>query len=375
MKILVLNYEFPPLGGGAGDVAKALCREYAARGHEVKVITSWYTGLPRHERIDGYEVHRVRACRRHRERSDFIQMGCYVLGAFPALMHMCRTWRPDVIHSHFLLPTTLLAFAAWGIFRIPYIITLHGGDVPSHLPEQTSSVFRLVKPVAGLIGSHATCIAAVSEGLCRLAGDDFPRLRTRIVHIGNGVHTEGPPRGEKFPVPTFLFVGRLSPEKNLPFLMEAMARIRSRYRFILAGDGPERKTVESLIVRHNLQDTVLLKGWVERPEIQELMRGSHFLVLPSAREGMPMVVLQAYACGLPVIATRIPGLETLVEHGRTGFLLDPGDSAGLAEILQEVCDNPALSANMSASCYETAVTRYPWEKSAQAYLSHMERRP
>ena len=188
MRILVLNYEFPPLGGGAGDVTRALSHEYAKKGHSVNVITSYYKTLPRYELKGEYEVYRVRAFRKYAEKSNIFQMFCFLIGAFALFIKICREWRPDIIHSHFLVPTSFLAYVGWKRYKIPYIVSLHGGDIPTFISKQTASVFVFVKRFAELFGKNAQKMIAVSGNLELLAKSDYKELSQNIIHIDNGVN-------------------------------------------------------------------------------------------------------------------------------------------------------------------------------------------
>ena len=368
MKILIINYEFPPLGGGAGDVTKALSHEYSKKGHSVKVITSHYKTLPRHELISGYEVYRVNAFRKHIEKSNIFQMFCFLIGAFRLFNKICKEWRPDIIHSHFLVPTSLLAYFGWKRYRIPYIVSLHGGDIPSFISKQTAFVFIFVKRFAELFGRNAKKLIAVSESLEMMAKSDYNKLKQNIIHIDNGVYMNTCGIQKKFKIPTFLFVGRLSIQKNLIFLIKALSNVKKDFNLIILGDGPERTKLEGLLRKNKRSDNVEFRGWVSRKMVAEYMQRSHFLVLPSLAEGMPIAGLQAYSFGLPIIGTRVTGLNDFIKDGKSGYLVELGNEIELSELISTLCDHSEKSLEMSDYCLGLVRQKYDWSIIADKYL-------
>lgn len=370
MKILVLNYEFPPLGGGAGDVTRELCAEYARQGHEVKVLTSGFRGLPARQTANGFEIIRVPAFRKYQEKSNVFQMACYLTGALPSLMCLCKKWKPDVVHSHFLMPTSVLAWMGNVVFSIPYLITLHSGDIPSFMPEKTR-LYKIIKPVAQKIGMRAGCITALTDTLREMATGDFPAFADKIQVIPNGCSRIEQLQGTKNTKTTFLVVGRLSYEKNVKFLLNSLKGIQQDFQVVILGDGPEKAALEHLAHSNNLQDCVVFKGWSSRDAVQEAMQTAHFLIIPSLKEGMPVALLQAYGAGLPVIATRVPGLEELVQDGITGFLVELNDCKQLRQVIEVACTRPSVHTEMSRNCRHMS-RQLRWPVIARRYVDCLQ---
>ena len=121
MKILVLCYEYPPLGGGGGRVAKTVAEQLAARGHEVRVQTAGMRHLPARETIGGVDVFRTFAFRAREDRCSVPEMGLFCVTSLRPTLRHCREWKPDVIHAHFAMPTALLAWAARRRTGVPYV--------------------------------------------------------------------------------------------------------------------------------------------------------------------------------------------------------------------------------------------------------------
>jgi glycosyltransferase involved in cell wall biosynthesis len=142
-----------------------------------------------------------------------------------------------------------------------------------------------------------------------------------------------------------LFVGRLADVKGVPLLLEAFVRIRARYpkaKLTLVGDGPERSSLQARAMALGLDNAVEFLGYCTQQEVAEQMNMADFLVLPSFAEGLPVVLMEALASGIPVIATSVAGVSELVHDGKTGLLVPSGDIEGLEEALDRLLGDPDL---------------------------------
>ncbi|MCD4652230.1 MAG: glycosyltransferase family 4 protein, partial [Candidatus Cloacimonetes bacterium] len=229
MRLLLLNFEYPPLGGGASYQTKLLARQFAAAGHDVVILTSHGKGLPLYEYINGVHIYRVWAFRRHISRSSIVQMLAFVkMAFFPAiLLHKARKF--DAVLCFFLLPNGILAWMLKKFLKIPYIISLRGGDVPSATPEEIRWLHRLLKPVSRMVAKNADAIFAVSDDLAEIARKDFPGLPIPIGAINNAVEAPLPLPISRPEITTYLFVGRLTPQKNLHKLLTAFSSIKTSF--------------------------------------------------------------------------------------------------------------------------------------------------
>ncbi len=323
MRILVLNYEFPPVGGGGGRTAATLCAALAERDHELKVITSMAPNLARSETLDGYQVLRVQAGRRSRFRASFASMAGFVAGALLPAIRMARSWRPDVIHAHFAVPTGVLAFPLSKITRIPYVLTVHLGDVPGGVPQKTDRWFRFVFPFTPPIWKGASNVVAVSKHTKALA---LRHYAVDIEVIPNGVQLRSGAAKQVSDPPRLIFAGRFQSQKNLPMLVELLAKVRDMpWQCELLGDGPDRQIVEELIQRHDLGSRVNLLGWVDGAVVEERLEASDLLLLTSRSEGFPVIGVQALASGLAIVASSVGGLPELVEGDVNGRLCAADD--------------------------------------------------
>ncbi|MFQ5943721.1 MAG: glycosyltransferase family 4 protein [Anaerolineales bacterium] len=327
-----MNYEFPPIGGGGGRASAELIRALIDRGHELRLITSRAEKLPPREQHDGFQIIRVATGRRSLYRASFNSMARYVLSGLRPGLSQVREWRPEVIHAHFAVPTGALAYALRRLTGVPYVLTAHLGDVPGGVPEKTTRWFRIVGPMTPAIWRRAAFVAAVSEYTRELAAR---RYAVPVVVIPNGLTL--PPESDPEPdrPPRLIFAGRFQPQKNLPFLVEALAKVSDLdWSCSLVGDGPEMSVVADRIKAHGLETRVELPGWLSPDGVEALLHESDLLVMPSLSEGLPVVGVQALAYGVAIAASRAGGLTELVDDGSNGCLSDIGDLNQFADSLR-----------------------------------------
>lgn len=354
VRILVVNYEYPPVGGGGGRVAEDLCRGLTERGHSLRVVTSHVSGLERNEVRDGVEIVRAFAGRKRLEGCTPFQMATYLPGAVGRTLYDLATWRPDVMHVHFAVPSGPVAWFAHQVSHVPYVLTAHLGDVPGGVPEQTDRMFRLIKPMTTPIWNAAAHVTAVSEFTRRLAEQAYGR---RVETVFNGVDVERCLPGEAAPPPCrrLLFAGRLSIQKNVLFLIDFLAEVRDLpWRLDMLGDGPLRSEVESRIAEHGLGDRIRLHGWVSPEDVERRMADGDVLLLPSLSEGLSVVGVRALAYGLAVLASDIGGNVDLVEPGRNGRLVPLTSTAAFADALRKMLADENRLAEMKRASRERA---------------------
>jgi glycosyltransferase involved in cell wall biosynthesis len=340
MRILVLNHEFPPVGGGGGRAAESICQVLAMRGHDVRVLTSHIKGQSRDERRDGYRIIRIPSLRTQAFRASLPSMFAYVLAGLWAGSRLIRLFQPDVIHVHFAVPAGALAWVLSKITRVPYVLTAHLGDVPGGVPEKTRDWFRWIFPFTRFVWHDASARVAVSEFTRGLA---LQHYREEILVIPNGVdvnlaesleiHTNNPP--------VIAFAGRFMEQKSPLRVVEVLNEINDiPWKCVMFGDGPLLEHVKHSISRYGLEDRFVLTGWIAPEEVMEWFGQSDILFMPSLSEGLPVVGVQALSKGLAIVASRVGGFVDLVDEDRNGHLLEPGDTAGFAAKIQSLLKNP-----------------------------------
>lgn len=365
-RLLLLNYEYPPLGGGAANATYFLARSLVALGHRVTVITS---GLGAEESChleQGVKVHRLRTGRAAPDRSTIGDMSRYILAAMRHAPRIAREENCEAAIAFFSIPSGLVA--RWLKLRsaLPYIVSLRGSDVPGHDPTLDRQ-HALTRPLRRAVLRRAVAVVANSESLAATsrAADPYP---VRI--IANGVDCvrfspapATPPAG-KFRV---LFVGRVHREKNLGLVIEHLPAL-PQVELHVAGDGAQRAELVARAVALRVAERVRWLGWQQKDALPALYRDAHALVNPSLYEGSPNVVLEAMASGLPVVASDTPGNRSVVRDGANGLLFSLDSPDALRAALARLAEDPVLAARLGAAGRAQAEREFSWIRTAESYL-------
>lgn len=165
--------------------------------------------------------------------------------------------------------------------------------------------------------------------------------------------------GEKRKLGSYaLFVGRLSPEKGMQTLLSAWTQMSQSYPLVVIGDGPLRESLEAEVAKRNIS-SVTFKGWLPRAQTIEAIKNSSFLVVPSLwYEGFPMTIAEAFACGTPVLCSKLGGMQEIVDDGRTGLHFEPGNATDLASKLTALLAQPGKIAQMGIAARWEYKSRY-----------------
>ena len=311
MRILVLNHEFPPIGGGGGRAAEDICRGLTKWGHEIKVLTAHIRGLPRAEERDGYYIIRLPSLRTQPYKASFLSMVAYILAGLWTGRRLIRSFKPEVIHAHFAVPAGALAWALSRITGIPYVLTVHLGDVPGGVPEKTSGWFRWVYPFTRRVWRDANRIVAVSEFTRQLAlqkykeqiqvipnGVDLSTLKPSLVHLNN------PPR--------IVFAGRFMAQKNPLQLVRTLKELKKlNWQCVMIGDGPLMQDVRRAVVESGLEDRFQFTGWIDPQDVLNWFDRSDILFMPHDPRVCRWLESRLWQRVWPSLQVRLAGSLTL----------------------------------------------------------------
>lgn len=246
------------------------------------------------------------------------------------------------LHNHFVDSSCTVAMLASEMTGIPFSFTLHG---PTELFEP--AIWRLDEKIAQASFSAFISHFARSQGM--LFSDPKHWNRMRIVHCGITPELYGTKREGQTPGKTLLFVGRLAAVKGVAILLQAFARLHESHpdaQLRLVGDGPERADLEAQAQALGLGDAVTFLGYLGQEDVAGELDGADLLVLPSFAEGVPVVLMEAMASRIPVVASRVAGVQELVEDGVSGHALPPGDIDTLVATLDGLLSDPSRRAAM-----------------------------
>jgi glycosyltransferase involved in cell wall biosynthesis len=386
MRILVLNYEYPPLGGGAAVATAALAQGLMERGIAVDVVTAGAepgierrsAGRPTEPLEEGsLTVYRVRSRRTGVHEAGMGDAASYLIAALPVIRRLLRIHKYDVVHVFFSLPTgALLPFL--GLRGTPVVVSLRGSDVPGYDPHNASlqRAHRLLAPLTRWIWRRADRVVAVCESLGRLALRTWPDLRYGVVPNGVDLALFHPAEPATRPLSKrirCLAVARLIERKGLGDLIQALALLeRGRFELEIVGGGADERVLRDLAAQLGVAEEVRFLGPLPRGEVAERYRAADLFTLPSSAEAFGNVFAEALASGLPIVGSATGGIPDLVEHGSNGLLVLPGDVHALAGAIRYLADDPELRTEMALRNRAKAEATLEWAQVTRRYLSIYE---
>jgi glycosyltransferase involved in cell wall biosynthesis len=373
MRILLINSEYPPVGGGASNASAFLARHLAELGQEVTVMTCQFSDLPSNEQQGDVRVWRIPARRKRQDSSGaFEQLIFLFIGSLWGIW-LARKWKPDVVLAFFGAPSGIVSLVLKVFFGIPYVVSLRGGDVPGFRPYDFALYHKLLGPILHVVWRKAAFVVANSEGLKDL-GQKFDS-KVKIQVIPNGVDVDRfNPAGRVWRPARLLIVGRVVYQKGIDILLNALAGLKElEWSLSVVGDGPKRKELETQTKDLGLANRVKFLGWRDKDQLTEIYRQGNLFVYPSRDEGMPNVVLEAMASGLPVLASQIAGNEELVVPPETGLLVPPEDVENLRNGLRQLIPDADQRQSMGYAGRERVTANYTWRKVSKRNLELLQR--
>lgn len=368
MRILVISHEFPPLGGGGANACYYLTKGYVEAGNEVTIITAHYEGLQYREIINGAIVLRVRAKRKNREHCSFSEMASYLLSAFPVINKLLKQQKFDICQVFFGVPSGPLGYWVKKRYKVPYVIRFGGGDIPG-FQERFTKVYKWISPFLKVIWRNADALVANSEGLQKMALGFYNKREVKI--IPNGVDTDYFKPSDRMNKDNseinILFVSRLIERKGLQFVIPGLKKIiensDKNIRLTVVGDGPYRGLLEEMALENDVTEHIFFEGYKNKTELLKYYHNADVLILPSQKEGMPNVVLEALACGLPVVMTPCEGAKELVDGN--GLVVRQQD---FVKTLGSLLHDEMSMKKMAAASRGKAVREFSWEGIVSKYI-------
>jgi L-malate glycosyltransferase len=362
MNIGIICY---PTYGGSGVVATELGEALAQRGHKIHLFST-----ARPFRLSGFTpnvfFHEVPVV-----HYALFEHTPYTLTLSSTLYEAIEFYGLDVIHAHYAIPHAASAYLAkqMGGGRPPIVTTLHGTDITlvgSH---------PAYAPVVKFTIDQSDCVTAVSQSLAdetreRIGVTREIRVIPNFVDLevykrrdGEVDRTVFAPDGE----PLIAHVSNFRPVKRMEDVVTAFIKLRRQIkcRMLLVGDGPDRNRAEIAAHRGGVQDDILFLG--NQVDVPDLLSVADAYLLPSETESFGLSALEAMACEVPVVATRVGGLPEVVADGECGFLCEVGDTDAMAERLRQLLTQPELSRRMGKAARQRALDLFPLDKVVSQY--------
>lgn len=382
MKILFLNYEYPPLGGGAANATHYILQEFSRMSEvEVHLVTSGMGDRYEKEHVGGSVfVHRlpIGKAKQNIHSQSLRDITVYSFRAFlfswNLLARAKKAGKPfEKTIAFFGVPCGALALFFRLYFNLPYIVSLRGSDVPGY-SEKYATLYIFFAPLIRLIWRKAALVVPNSKGLASLAAETAPTQNFTIIQNGVDTDSFAPDRHREHDgYFRILVVSRLTPRKGIRYLIRALAELKpakEKTELWIVGDGEERAVLERMAGECGVTDIVKFFGPVPHEHLSRYYGLADVFCLPSLNEGMSNTVLEALSAGLPIVATVTGGTEELVVEGENGFFVQQKSPGDIAEKLSLLCQDPELRTRMGEASRNRALGM-SWKITAEKFLSEI----
>jgi N-acetyl-alpha-D-glucosaminyl L-malate synthase BshA len=360
--------------GGSGIIATELGKRLASRGHRVHVLSS-DTPVRLVDYQPGLSFHRVEST-----SYPLFREPQYLLSLANKIVQVSRDERLDIVHAHYAIPHATAAYMARQILAaggpsVPRVVTtLHGTDITLLGGDRSYS------EIVAFSIQQSDAVTAVSQSL---KADTYQELNVsgeiRVIpnfidcsvyrrrEVGE-LRRKLAPKDEKI----VIHVSNFRPVKRVPVVVDVFARVRRQVpcRLLLVGDGPDLVEASRLARALDVADDVEFLG--EQEQVVPLLSAADAFLLPSTQESFGLAALEAMACRVPVVASRVGGLPEVIDDGETGFLHVPGDLSGMAASTLRLLTDAPLQAKMAQSARHAAKSRFCDDRIVPIYEAYYE---
>jgi len=368
MKILMLNYEFPPIGGGAANAHLCLLRQYADKSDlRVHVLTSAPApGTVTEKFSEHITIYKVGV---HKKTLHFWRKAEVIEWLVKAKIHYRRLLHEndyDLAHAFFGFPTGWLCYRS--AKKLPYIISLRGSDVPGR-HARLKLDYKILGPAFRGIWKKAAALVACSEGLKVRALRFLPSVSIEVIPNGVDLDSFCPAEtARKSDALRLLTVGRLSVTKRVQMLIDAVEilhRDGRKLHLTIVGGGQAEQELREIVSTRDLGEVIEMAGRVRAENMPQLYRDNDVFVSASMQEGMSNAMLEAMASGLPIVTTRCEGVEELIADN--GMVVEQANAQSIAEAVETLAGDQERYSRMRTAARKQA-EKFTWRNSANQYI-------
>ncbi len=372
----MLNYEFPPIGGGAANAHLALLKQYANCSNlKVDVLTSApETGFFAEKFSENITIYKVGLHKKDLHFWRKVEVIEWLLKAKSHYRTLLQENYYDLVHAFFGFPTGWLCYRSAD--KLPYIISLRGSDVPGrHARLQLD--YKILAPVFRAIWKKAAALVACSEGLKNRALNFLPTVAIDV--IPNGVELDRfSPKAEDRRQKTenrfssvlhLLTVGRLSFTKRVEILIDAVQilhRDGCHVHLTIVGGGQMEQQLRQMVAEKNLSNIIEITGRLDPEKMPQVYQQNDIFVSASMQEGMSNAMLEAMASGLPIVTTRCEGVEELIKDN--GIIVEKAQADQIAKAIKKLAETAETRKDLSVAARKQA-EKFSWPQVAEQYLS------
>ena len=339
--------QFPPHFGGVGVHIHTLSKKLVEEGHEVFVITYPHKEI---RDIDGIHVIGTKGI-----NLPGIRGLMFKNNAKKALEDLIKKEDIDIIHGHYLFPAGAAAVEVGNKHNIKTYVTAHGSDMfelYKSKPFMRPTIKKVLKNADGIFAvSKALRQEIIATGVSGIA--EKTKLSWNSVDITKFSLKDDDSFKKEFGLfdkPIVLFVGNLIKRKNVGALLEAKKIAKSDYYLVIVGDGPLSKKLRKKVEDENIPDVIFTGS---RTDVENIIPNCDFLVLPSFSESFGLVLIEALACGKPVIGSDVGGISEIINDD-VGLLVNPNDVSSISNSIDKLVDDEDLRVSLSRNARNRA---------------------
>jgi len=348
MRILVLNYEYPPIGGGGGVITRDIFQELAKK-HQIDIITSAYQDFPLEETQKRVQIHRVSVIGRDKKSTASILS---MLSFYPAAMRkgkeLIKKNKYDLVYSFFAIPSGIVGKRLARRAGVPHVLNIVGGDI--YDPSKRLSPHRtfILKMLVTRVVNTADRVLAISSDIKKRALEHYDikkKIEVVLLGIVKPVFQKNSRSKLRLGEKDFVIscIGRIVKRKGLEYLIQAIAELKKENaKLVIMGSGPELENLKKLSKKLGVEKQVMFTGFVNDAKKYQYLSASDIFALASLHEGFGIIYVEAMECGLPVIASNVGGQLDFLQDGKTGFLVPVGDSKKLTESIRKLYSSKKL---------------------------------
>jgi glycosyltransferase involved in cell wall biosynthesis len=365
---MLTDYFLPHLLGGTERVVYEISKRMIKRGHEVTVLTLNAHGHKEFSRERAIGIHRIPAISLTKLVGAQLTVSPHSLTEANRILKQIQ---PDIIHAHnlyFNLTAVAPFVKRWR--HLPLVTTLHLPKVRYGRAILDGIISLYQRTVCEFIVRSSDKLTAVSKSVLKHAIEDLKVPWSKISIIPNGVDTNAyVPSNRRSENTVITYVGRLIGNKGPQYLIQAAPRILRSHPEVhihIVGEGPLKTYLVKQVASEKLENNVHFFGNVS--DTIPILQETSIFVRSSLTEGMSLAVLEAMACGLPVVASNVEGNAEIVENNITGFLVPPADPGALVEAVEYLLNNPKIAMEMGRRARKKTEKSYDWQKIADLTL-------
>jgi glycosyltransferase involved in cell wall biosynthesis len=398
MKICILATGYPRWKGdvsSAKNYLHTLAKSLVNNSIEVHVIAPHAKGLKKEELIDGVFIHRFQYLyptnfqtlayfpgipEKIKTMKGKIQLPFFMLSMIKKMLDVVKKYGIDVINAHWAIPPGFIATFTNKLHKKPVLITLYGAELFPVIKKNS----RIMKWMISYALNNAEKVVGISDVTCDAGEEISGRGNIEILPDGIDVETFNPSADEKeiknkYGLNDYHLIfssGRLVERKGFKYLIEALPIVSKKFpntKLIIGGDGPEKECLENLAMNLRLKENVIFPGFIPDINFPKYMKACDVFVLPAVvdgwgdTEGSATILLEAMACGTPVVGTNVGGIPYAIKDGMGGFLVKQKDAGQLANKIIMLLEDEDLRKEMSKVGKKYVEEEFSWVKIAERY--------